>query len=423
MGGVRGTRPPLRVFISHTSELSGFPQHRSFVDVVVEAVVDAGHAPVSMRSFAAEDRWPADVCERHVVSADIYLGLLGHRYGSLIPGRDLSYTEFEYRCAGISRIPRLVFLLARKAPVPSDFFDQVNGHRQDRFRSDAMAAGLIMEFSDAADLKYKVGLSLAKAADTAGAALRQPQVSVDDLRRALDRQVPEVARCSEYIAALIVGDKSELPVSVDGRLMFVSLDAARGLPLEAQLGTVLEGWARLQSAFLACSRNTLPSYVADHADAFRALGSYLGEQGARDASVQQRLGAHAHPNELETSTTADRPRARAMLESLWRDGEWAELERQASRLTDSKDPILRRGARDALLAAIEVRGPHHRGRAARLAAGFADVAGAERTDLLRAGKYAVIADDMIAARLYVAVARDRYPDDPDVRQFAARLGL
>src|SRR5262249_55788423 len=53
-----------QVFLSHTSDMAGFPAGRSFVQAVLDAVARAGMAPVDMRYFAAREGQPADYCQQ-----------------------------------------------------------------------------------------------------------------------------------------------------------------------------------------------------------------------------------------------------------------------------------------------------------------------------------------------------------------------
>lgn len=101
------------VFVSHTSELADYPPGRSFVQAARDAVLKARARPVDMAYFAAREGKPAEYCEQQVQVCDVYVGLVGLRYGSLVPGRDdeVSYTDLEFRAATKARIPRLVFLL------------------------------------------------------------------------------------------------------------------------------------------------------------------------------------------------------------------------------------------------------------------------------------------------------------------------
>lgn len=49
-----------RVFISHTSEFTTYPEKRSFIDAAVAAVNRAGSIPCDMEYFTARDEKPAE---------------------------------------------------------------------------------------------------------------------------------------------------------------------------------------------------------------------------------------------------------------------------------------------------------------------------------------------------------------------------
>ena len=131
----------LKVFLSHTSELG------SFGDAAVDAVVRAECRPIAMKYFAARDQAPAEYCAEQVAKADVYVGIIGFRYGTLVRDKsEVSYTEHEFDTATRLGKTRLMFLLDRP-PVevlPEGYLsDPEHGDRQERFRKKITDAGLI----------------------------------------------------------------------------------------------------------------------------------------------------------------------------------------------------------------------------------------------------------------------------------------
>lgn len=81
----------LQVFISST-----------FTDLVaerqaaVEAVLKAGHIPAGMELFTSGDVSQLSTIKRWIDDSDVYMLILGGRYGSIEPTTGISYTELEY---------------------------------------------------------------------------------------------------------------------------------------------------------------------------------------------------------------------------------------------------------------------------------------------------------------------------------------
>jgi tetratricopeptide (TPR) repeat protein len=164
---------PRRVFLSHTSELREHPEDRSFVAAAEAAVIRAGHAMIDMAYFTARDAQPADYCTAMVGRSDIYVGIVGLRYGEPVRGRpELSYTELEFEAASERRLPRLIFLIRENSPfLPPDGQTADHRARQEGFRGRLLDAGVtVARVASPADLE----LGLFHALVDLGPALEAP---------------------------------------------------------------------------------------------------------------------------------------------------------------------------------------------------------------------------------------------------------
>lgn len=87
-------RRKLQVFVSST--YTDLIKERQ---AAVEAILLAGHIPAGMELFSAGDKSQMEVIKRWIDESDVYLLLLGGRYGSIDPESGKSYTQLEYEYA------------------------------------------------------------------------------------------------------------------------------------------------------------------------------------------------------------------------------------------------------------------------------------------------------------------------------------
>ncbi|MFM8306490.1 MAG: DUF4062 domain-containing protein, partial [Microcystis aeruginosa] len=84
----------LQVFISSTyTDL--LPERQA----AVEAILRAGHIPAGMELFAAGDKSQMEIIKRWIDDSDVFLLILGGRYGSIEPESGKSYVQIEYEYA------------------------------------------------------------------------------------------------------------------------------------------------------------------------------------------------------------------------------------------------------------------------------------------------------------------------------------
>ncbi|PIG09394.1 DUF4062 domain-containing protein [Comamonas sp. 26] len=81
----------LQVFISSTY-IDLLPERQA----AVSAVLKAGHIPAGMELFTSGDSSQLETIKRWIDESDVYMLILGGRYGSVEPTSGISYTELEY---------------------------------------------------------------------------------------------------------------------------------------------------------------------------------------------------------------------------------------------------------------------------------------------------------------------------------------
>ena len=166
--------------MSHTSEMARYPEGRSFVDAAQKAVIRAGATVGDMEYFTARDSEPAEYCRREVRRANVYVGIIGFRYGSpVVDDPRRSYTELEFDTATEEGLQRLVYLLDENAIVqlPAKYLSDLEyGERQRAFWEKVKGAGTVGLVASPGELEMKLFQALTERAESTAVWLdRKPE--------------------------------------------------------------------------------------------------------------------------------------------------------------------------------------------------------------------------------------------------------
>ncbi|MEM7557361.1 MAG: DUF4062 domain-containing protein [Cyanobacteria bacterium P01_A01_bin.84] len=103
----------LQVFVSST-----FLDLKQERQAAVSAILSAGHIPAGMELFTAGDQSQMEVIKQWIDESDVYLLILGSRYGSIEPETEKSYTHLEYEYAVSKNKPLFACVINNSAIEP-----------------------------------------------------------------------------------------------------------------------------------------------------------------------------------------------------------------------------------------------------------------------------------------------------------------
>ena len=97
----------LQVFVSST-----YTDLKEERQAAVEAILDAGHIPAGMELFKAGNESQLKTIYKWIDESDVYMLILGGRYGSVESKSGKSYTQLEYEYAISKKIPVFAVVLS-----------------------------------------------------------------------------------------------------------------------------------------------------------------------------------------------------------------------------------------------------------------------------------------------------------------------
>lgn len=151
----------LQVFLSST--YTDLLEERQ---AAVSAILKAGHIPAGMELFTAADRSQMETIKQWIDESDVYMLILGGRYGSIENASGMSYTELEYDYAVQQSKPLFAVVItesALEAKVKNGgtvYMEKENPKELAFFREKVLS-NISSFFDDPKDIKLCVHESLA----------------------------------------------------------------------------------------------------------------------------------------------------------------------------------------------------------------------------------------------------------------------
>jgi hypothetical protein len=154
----------LQVFVSSTySDLITERQ------AAVAAILKAGHIPAGMELFTSGDQSQLATIKAWIDESDVYMLILGGRYGSIEPESGLSYTELEFDYALAQGKP-MFSVVIKEAAIErkvqaggTGFIEKENGKALTAFRTKVLSY-ITAFFEDEKDVRLAVYESIADCA-------------------------------------------------------------------------------------------------------------------------------------------------------------------------------------------------------------------------------------------------------------------
>lgn len=154
----------LQIFISST-----YKDLQDERQAAVEAILGSNNIPAGMELFKAGNKSQWETIKKWINDSDIYMLILGGRYGSIEPSSKKSYTQLEYEYAVSQNIPVFatvlsdIFIKRKKdsSSNPDDISEHNNKYLYDEFKKLVMSK-MVKIVDDCKDIKLAIHESLSE---------------------------------------------------------------------------------------------------------------------------------------------------------------------------------------------------------------------------------------------------------------------
>lgn len=152
----------LQIFISST-----YIDLKEERQAAVEAILGSKHIPAGMELFRAGNTSQLDTIKKWINQSDVYMLILGGRYGSIEPESGKSYTQLEYEYAIEKDIPVFAvvlkekFLYEKASSQGNDVIEDFSKEEYKNFKKLVMSK-MVKEVEDCKDIQLSVKDSISE---------------------------------------------------------------------------------------------------------------------------------------------------------------------------------------------------------------------------------------------------------------------
>lgn len=148
-----------RIFVSST-----FTDLRDERDTIIKSILQLGHFPICMENFVASQYHQMDFIKEQLDTADMFIIIIGKRYGSCPDGDTCSFTEHEYEYAKQIGLPILALISSDKYNPDKNLIAETTEKKQglSKFLEKLQKERLSAFWDSAADLSSKANASIEK---------------------------------------------------------------------------------------------------------------------------------------------------------------------------------------------------------------------------------------------------------------------
>ncbi|HPQ45435.1 MAG TPA: DUF4062 domain-containing protein [Syntrophales bacterium] len=113
---------------------------------------------VNMEYFGADPRKPIKKCLEEVQTSDVFVGIIGHRYGNILEDTGKSYTQMEYEEAVRIGLPCLIYMRSDDVPILPKYVEnnQDSINKLEKFKSLLLKSHTVYYFNYSNDLVTRV---------------------------------------------------------------------------------------------------------------------------------------------------------------------------------------------------------------------------------------------------------------------------